>query len=74
MPNHPTTTSNGPWRILVLDPDLIDRKWLIATVETPADVRPAGADAGVDEMTQQWVATETGVYRRRGRGELTPVR
>jgi hypothetical protein len=51
------------WRILVLDADLTDRKWLIATIETPADVRPAGTGDGVDEVTERWVATETGVDR-----------
>ena len=61
MENHPTTTTRGPWRLLILDPDLIDRKWLLCTVESPADVRPAGVDGTVDEMTQRWVATETGV-------------
>jgi hypothetical protein len=70
VPNDPTTTSNGPWRILVLDPDLTDRKWIIAVVPTPADVRPAGMADGVDEMTAQWVATETGLYRP----AFTPLR
>jgi hypothetical protein len=63
MSNHPITASTDPWRILVLDPDLGDRKWIIATVEIPADVRPAGMDSTVDEMTCVWVAGQTGVHR-----------
>jgi len=41
---NPSTTpppGNGPWRILVLDRDPADPKWLLATVTPPADVRPA---------------------------------
>jgi hypothetical protein len=64
MPNHPTTTCNGPWRILVLDHDPTDPKWILATVATPGDVRPAyPCDTAVDEVTAAWVATATGLYR-----------
>jgi hypothetical protein len=31
----------GPWRILVLDRDPHDPKWIMCTVATPADVQPA---------------------------------
>jgi hypothetical protein len=41
MPNDPTTTGNGPWRLLILDRDPTDPKWILATVTTPADVEPA---------------------------------
>ena len=41
MPHDPTTTGRGPWRLLILDRDLGDPKWILATVATPADVRPA---------------------------------
>ena len=34
-------TDNGPWRVLVLDRDPEDPKWIIATVTMAADVRPA---------------------------------
>jgi len=37
---------NGPYRILVLDRNPDDPKWLIATVTLPTDVRPARLDAG----------------------------
>ena len=40
MPNDPTTT-NGPWRLLILDRDPQDPKWILATVATPGDVEPA---------------------------------
>jgi hypothetical protein len=55
MPNDPTTTGRGPWRILVLDRDHTDPKWLVATI-APGDVRPAGniklAIPDLDEVTQ----------------------
>ena len=35
------TASNGPWRILILDRDPHDPKWIMATVITPGDVQPA---------------------------------
>ena len=41
MENHPTTTTRGPWRVLILDRDPRDPKWILATVATPGDVRPA---------------------------------
>ena len=41
MPNDPTTTGNGPWRLLILDRDPTDPKWILATVATPSDVGPA---------------------------------
>jgi hypothetical protein len=46
----------GPWLILILDRDLADPKWILATVAMPGDVRPADpAGAGVDEETTAWV-------------------
>ena len=41
MPNHPATTNNGPWRLLILDRDPQDPKWILATVTSPGDVEPA---------------------------------
>jgi hypothetical protein len=50
MSNDPTVgadhTGNGPWRLLILDHDLADPKWIVATVTTPADVRPAVIGGG----------------------------
>jgi hypothetical protein len=67
--SHPGT---GPWRVLILDRDRTDPKWLLCTVARPGDVRPAQpgigtrrADPGaaVDEMTTAWVASASGLYR-----------
>jgi hypothetical protein len=33
--------ANGPWRLLILDRDPQDPKWILATVASPGDVRPA---------------------------------
>jgi len=63
MPNDPTTTGNGPWRLLILDRDPADPKWILATVATPGDVRPAWPSGTVDEDTAAWVAMATGLYR-----------
>jgi hypothetical protein len=54
-----------PWRVLILDAsDPADPKWVIATVATPAHVRPAGIRAqGADEITAQWVASASGLHR-----------
>jgi len=48
---------NGPWTLLVLDPEPGDPKWIVATVVEMADVRPAAAaDTAPDEVTARWVA------------------
>jgi hypothetical protein len=61
MPNHPTTTHTGPWRILVLDRNPEDPLWLIATI-APGDVRPAHlAGAVLDEVTIRWAAGRAGL-------------
>ena len=70
MPNDPTTTGNGPWQLLILDRDPTDPKWILATVATPGDVRPARpTEAAVDEVTAAWVASAAGLYRP----ALTPL-
>ena len=56
--------TNGPWRVLVLDRDPEDPKWIIATVTMAADVRPAVLDAagrytGWLAVTE-WVAAMVG--------------
>ena len=64
MPNNPTTTTRGPWRLLVLDRDHTDPKWILAIVAAPDDVRPAtGPGAELDQVTARWVATASGLYR-----------
>ena len=54
----------GPWRVLILDRDPEDPRWLMATVTLPSDVRPAVLDAAdryIDwpDVTA-WVAAEAG--------------
>jgi hypothetical protein len=39
--NLPMSAGTGPWRLLILDRDPHDPKWIVATVTTPGDVRPA---------------------------------
>jgi hypothetical protein len=64
----------GPWRVLVLDRDPADPKWILATVAAAGDVRPApGAALGavrtirpahlvaVDGETAGWVASASGL-------------
>jgi hypothetical protein len=65
MTNAPTAPSagNGPWRILILDRDPADPKWILATVAAPDDVRPAGAEEEPGEMTAAWVAARLGHAR-----------
>ncbi len=54
---------NGPWRILILDRDPDDPKWILATVTLPTDVRPlldtATGNAG-RQAAAAWVARLTG--------------
>ena len=50
------TASNGPWRILILDPDPADPKWIVTTVADSGDVRPAEpGETAPDEVTAAWV-------------------
>ena len=55
---------NGPWRVLILDGDRADPKWILVTVARPEDVRPAkpGA-AAVDRVTAAWVALGSGLNK-----------
>lgn len=60
MALEPNPILGGPWRILVLDRNPEDPKWLIATVEIPLDVKPALIDLagryGADwQKTTDWV-------------------
>ncbi len=68
IPAHGT----GPWRILILDRDPQDPKWILATVALPSDVRPASPDAagcytGL-QAAAEWVAASVG-----RKVQLTPV-
>ena len=55
--------ANGPWRVLIFDPDPADPKWVLATVASPRDVRPASSTArGVDNATTAWVIATSGLH------------
>jgi hypothetical protein len=55
------STGNGPWRLLILDPDPADPKWILATVAEPGDVRPASAsETELDEVAAAWVRARNG--------------
>jgi hypothetical protein len=58
-----------PWRILILDRERGDPKWILATVATPDDVRPARPGATVDEVTTAWVASAASLFHP----ALTPL-
>jgi hypothetical protein len=40
MPNPSTTTPARPWRLLILDADPDDAKWILATVASPGTCAP----------------------------------
>jgi hypothetical protein len=57
-------TAGQPWRLLILDRDPEDPRWLLATVNLASDVRPADLDAagryqGWAEAAA-WVTSVTG--------------
>ena len=55
--------ANGPWRVLIFDPDPADPKWVLATVASPRDVRPASSTArDVDDATTAWVIATSGLH------------
>lgn len=63
---------NGPWRILLLDRDPRDPKWVVASVTLPTDARAAVLDSAGryqdwDEVTE-WVRAQVGA-----RVALVPV-
>jgi hypothetical protein len=58
--SHPALPArNGPWRLLILDRDPTDPKWILALVMAPGDVRPAqlgpGGTVAGWEMVTAWV-------------------
>ncbi len=60
MPDLPTSAGAGPWKLLVLDQDPQDPKWLLATVSSPGDVQPAfvgpgGVPAALAGEVGQWL-------------------
>jgi hypothetical protein len=60
MSHDPIAQLAGPWRILVLDRDPADPKWLLATIVTPGDVQPAldgpgGCTPTLDGEVGEWL-------------------
>jgi hypothetical protein len=71
MSNTPTTTSGGPWRILLLDRG-DDPKWILCVVTLPDDVRPAVLDSA--GRYTGWLAAAGWVAGLTGRpATLVPV-
>ena len=59
MPDPSTATAR--WRILILDPDPADPKWLLATVTEPGDVRPASSgETELDDVAAAWMRARNG--------------
>jgi hypothetical protein len=63
MSNSSTPVRPGSWRLLILDRDPDDPKWVMATVMLPEDVRPAhvidSRYTDWDELTS-WLRTTLG--------------
>jgi hypothetical protein len=66
MANDPTTTGTGLWRVLILDRDPTDPKWVLASI-APGDVRPVTdiklVIPDLDEVTRAWAASASGLRR-----------
>jgi hypothetical protein len=60
----PTPSGNGPWRLLILDRDPADPKWILTTVALHIDVRPAVLDAEGKytgwQAASDWIAEMVG--------------
>jgi hypothetical protein len=59
MSNSSTPSTNGPWRLLILDRDPGDAKWVLVTVVDPGDVQPAltgpGGESAALAGAREWV-------------------
>jgi hypothetical protein len=58
--SHPAPApGNGPWRLLILDRDPADAKWVLVTVMDPGDVQPAligpGGESAALAEAGEWV-------------------
>jgi hypothetical protein len=63
-PTTPAAPGSSPWRLVILDRDADDPKWLIVSVVIPSDVRPAvldqsGRHADWPEVTR-WIRDQLG--------------
>jgi hypothetical protein len=56
------TNPARPWRILLLDPDPADPKWILASVAAPGDVRPAWPASTPPALAEavSWIRDQTG--------------
>jgi len=65
MANDPTTTGTGLCRVLILDRDPTDPKLILATVASPADIRPVtninSVTGELDDVTITWAARRGGL-------------
>ena len=65
MSTIPPTTGNGLWRLLILDRDPTDPKFILATVASPADIRPVtninSVTGELDDVTLTWAARRGGL-------------
>ena len=64
----PTARDGGPWRILVLDRDPGDPKWVLCLVSLAGDVQPAAIDG--DGHVADWVDVVRWVTGRTGRSAI----
>ena len=68
----PTPPSKGPWRVLILDRNPADPKWLVATINLSIDVRTAVVEA--DGRYQDWPEVVRWVSEVLGHdAELEPI-
>jgi hypothetical protein len=67
----PELTNGGPWRYLMFDPsDPADPKWVVLSVTTPGDVRPADVDEATGHKYTDWQAVCAWVREQVGRGDV----
>ncbi len=73
MPNPVPLPGNGPWRLVILDRDPADPKWVLTMVMDPGDVLPARLGPGGTvtgwEIVTAWVRGLLG----RPHATLTPL-
>jgi hypothetical protein len=69
----PAAPGNGPWRFVLFDAsDPDDPRWVLLSVTTPSDVRPADVDATGRRYTD-WQAVTAWVRAQVGRREVSLI-
>jgi hypothetical protein len=65
MSHDSTSSSNGPWRLPILDRSADDPKFILATVASPVDIRPVtninSVTLELDDVTITWAARRGGL-------------